>query len=53
MEFINNKKTSNVGADLTWPKDWSATETQKMLINQGGSPGPDGSTCCSESYAGQ
>jgi hypothetical protein len=53
MKFVYSKKESNVAADLTWPKDWSATETSSMLINQGGSPGPDGSVCCTESYSTQ
>ena len=55
MDFVYKKKPSqsNVGSDLTWPKDWSSTETAKMLINQGGSPGPDGSMCCASNYAAQ
>jgi hypothetical protein len=42
-----------VASTATWPNDWSATETQTMLINQGGTPDAAGDTCCKADYFSQ
>ena len=46
---LANKKD----AAASWPNDFSTTETSEQLIDQGGQPGPDGSTCCTSSFSAQ
>ena len=49
MQFIAKKDATAA----QFPKDWSASVTNTMLINQGGQPGPEGSQCCTSSFSGQ
>lgn len=52
MKFVGTSTEKKESA-ANFPKDWTATVTNTMLINQGGQPGPDGSLCCASSYSGQ
>lgn len=39
--------------NATWANDFSVHESAVMIINQGGVEQPDGSICCTASFAGQ
>ena len=51
--FAQSKTAPSMGHPIKdepstpWPKDWSAYESNVMVVNQGGSPDGQGNICCS------